>query len=61
VDQVLQQNDLEHAIEEENLSNKHHICEKVRFETFNFHHLNASIEVLDSVNIEVCYHLMATT
>ena len=52
MDQVLQQDDLEHAIEEEDLGNKHHICEKVRFETFFFQHLNTSIQVIESVNID---------
>jgi hypothetical protein len=52
VDQDLQQKDLEHAVEEEDLSDKHHICEKVRFVTFIILYLNASIMVHVSVNFD---------
>ena len=61
LDQVLQQNDLELAIEVEDIGVGHLICEKVRFKALFFKHVHANIRVLDNVLIVKCYHLEGMT
>ena len=46
MDQVLQQNDLELAIEVEDIGVGHLICEKVRFKALFFKHVHANIRLI---------------